>query len=280
MLIDLLHNRVRRRNLRYGYHSRFLNLGTCNLHYYERKGSNPEKTLLLLHGLGTSSSTWVHVLPALGPAWNVLAPDLPGFGFSTLRDPQEFFRLSELVDALAAFVDRTLNTPFVIVGHSLGGWLAAKLAMRRGPLVRRLILVNNAGILHEGILEQANAFDCRTMRDVSRLLNMLWLRYPWYFKAFYPAILHDLRSRHVPEFVRSIQAGDFINAELKNLTMPVSILWGTEDRLFPMTSVEIMKKEVPQAEVILLDKCGHVPQLERPKEFVPALRSILTREAV
>jgi abhydrolase domain-containing protein 6 len=279
VLINVLHNRVRRRYQRFGYQSRFLDLERCTLHCYERKGSQPEKTLVLLHGLGTSSSTWVHLLPALDPAWTVLALDLPGFGFSTVRDGESFFRFHELYNAVVTFIGETITTPFVLLGHSLGGWLAAKYAADHGESLRRLILVNNAGILHEGTIDQAYAFDLRSVRDLSRLLNTLWMRYPWYFKPFYPAILHDLRERHVSEFVRSIQPGDFVNEDLKRLMTRVSIVWGTADRLFAMKSVEIMKEAIPRAQIDLMDDCGHVPQLEKPKEFTGIIRNILRGEA-
>jgi pimeloyl-ACP methyl ester carboxylesterase len=104
------------------------------------------------------------------------------------------------------------------------------------------------------------------------------MRYPWYFKPFYPAILHDVRARHVSEFVRSIQPGDFVNEDLKRLTTRVSIVWGTADRLFAMKSVEIMKEAIPRAQVNLMDNCGHVPQLEKPREFTGIIRNILRGE--
>jgi len=278
LLIDILHNRVRRRIQRFGYRSRTLELDRCTLHYYEREGTGTDKTIVLLHGLGTSSSTWVHLLPKLDPAWNVVAPDLPGFGFSPLRNPRDFFLLSELYDSVVKFLGRSVRFPIVLLGHSLGGWLAARYAAEHGDTLRRLVLVNNAGIMHEETINQARAFDLRTIRDVSRLLNILWRRYPWYFKPFYPAILHDLHRRHVAEFVRSIQPRDFINEDLIRITVPVSLIWGRADRLFATKSVEILKREIPTAQVAFLDECGHVPQLERPKEFIRIVQGILREE--
>ncbi len=278
MLIDILHKRVRKRIQRYGYESRSLALDRCTLHYYQREGTGNGNTLVLLHGLGTSSSTWVHLLPKLDPAWNVVAPDLPGFGFSPLKNPQDFFLLSELYDALVKFLGRTVRFPIVLLGHSLGGWLAARYAAEHGDSLRRLILVNSAGIMHEETVHQARAFDLRTVQDVRRLLNALWRRYPWYFRPFYPSILRDLRRRHVAEFVRSIQPQEFVNEDLRRIAVPVNIVWGREDRLFAMKSVEILKTEIPAAQVTFIEECGHVPQLERPGEFIRVVREVLREE--
>ncbi len=278
MLVDLLHRRVRRRYHRIGFQSRFLDLDRCKLHYYERTGRQQGKNLVLLHGLGTSSSTGVYLLPNLDPAWTVLALDLPGFGFSTITNGERFFQFNELYRALVTFLERTTSDPFVLLGHSLGGWLAARYASEHGNSLQRLILVNNAGIQHEGTIDQARAFDLHSMRDLSRLLNILWLRYPWYFKLFYPAVLHDLRARHVPEFVRSILADDFVNDKLKRISIPVDVVWGKEDRLFAMKSVEIAEESIPRARFHFIDHCGHVPQLEKPGEFTDIVRTILREE--
>jgi pyruvate dehydrogenase E2 component (dihydrolipoamide acetyltransferase) len=234
---------------------------------------------VLLHGLGTSSSTWVYLLPTLDPAWTVLALDLPGHGFSALKGEGRFFQFNELYTAIVTFIEQTVTLPFVLLGHSLGGWLAARYAAEHGETLQRLILVNNAGILHEGTIDQAHAFNLQSVQDLGMLLNTLWLRYPWYFKPFYPAVLHDLRARCVGEFVTSIRPEYFVNEDLKKLTMRVNIVWGTADRLFAMKSVEIMRAAIPGAQVDLIDNCGHVPQLEKPKDFTALIRTILREEA-
>ena len=249
------------------------------MHYYERQEKDRSLTLVLLHGLGTSSSTWVHVLPKLDPQWTVFALDLPGFGFSSLRNGGRFLGFDELLGSVASFIEQRVGGPFVLLGHSLGGWLAAKYAARNKSTIRRLILVNNAGILDDRTTAMAKAFDVTTWVELSRLLNTLWFRYPWYFKPFYPAILRDLRKRHVPDFVRSIHPGDFVNNDLHSLKMNVDIVWGKEDRLITMQSVEIMQRAMPAARVHLIDKCGHVPQLERPREFTVILRDLLRQES-
>ncbi len=278
MFIDLLHQRIRRRYERFGFRSRSLTLDQSSLHYYERPGTDRVRTLILVHGLGTSASTWIHVIPRLDPSWTILAPDLPGFGFSTLPEGKSYFDFDELLRALTIFLDRTARQPFVLLGHSLGGWLAAKYAAHHQQNVRRLILVDNAGILHDQTFELGQAFDLRTLGDVRRLLAKIWVRYPWYFKPFYPAILHDLRKRSVSEFVRSVREENFLNADLRLLRRKLNIVWGRGDRLVTAKSVQMMKTEIPSATVDYIERCGHVPQLENPREFLSVLSNILQQE--
>jgi abhydrolase domain-containing protein 6 len=274
MLIDYLHHRVRKRYRKLGFETRQLTLEHCTLHYFERRNVGSSKTIVLLHGLGTSSSTWVHLLPSFDPSFNIIVPDLPGYGFSVLRGTVGFLSLDELSGEIDALL-QTIHAPFLLLGHSLGGWLAARYASEHPDRVSHLILVNNAGILYEGTEEQGRAFLVESIADVRRLLNTLWYRYPWYFKPFSTAILNDLRKRHVAEFVRGVHREDFLNERLARLTMPVSIIWGREDKLISPASVAIMRQAMPHATVHTIEKCGHVPQLERPKEFARAVHQIL-----
>ena len=276
--IDLLHRAMRRRYRRAGFSSRLLECGRFTLNYYECHRSDSAKTIMLVHGLGTSSSTWTHVLPKLSTTCNVIALDLPGFGLSTVNSGAGFARFHELYDALVEFIRQKSARPILLLGHSLGGWIAAKVAVNHPEMVAHLILVNNAGIFCEDTARQGSAFQVESIGDLRSLLNLIWFRYPWYFRPFYPAVLNDLRRRHVAEFVRSIQAKDFLNDELRKLAVRVSIIWGRRDNLISMKSVEIMERSIPHTTVHLLDKCGHVPQLERPKEFLNVVQRILEQQ--
>ncbi|HEY6952375.1 MAG TPA: hypothetical protein VI758_08195, partial [Bacteroidota bacterium] len=128
--------------------------------------------------------------------------------------------------------------------------------------------------------EQKALFQTKSVRDVRRLLDTLWFRYPWYFKPFYQAILKDLLKRRVPEFTQTLGQDHAVNNELGELTMIVDIIWGREDRLLSMESIEIMQRSIPHARVHFIEQCGHVPQLERRNEFTAILRELLhDREA-
>jgi abhydrolase domain-containing protein 6 len=275
LFIDLVHRIVRTRYRQAGFESRVVEQGRFTLHYYEHTLSDSSPTLVLVHGLGTSSSTWAHVLPELGRLCNIIALDLPGFGLSRINHGPGFASLSELHGAFESFIREEVPQPIILLGHSLGGWIAAHYAAIHQANVRHLVLVNNAGVLCDDTAGQGKAFQVESIGDLQRLLNLIWFRYPWYFKPFYPAVLNDLRRRRIPEFVQSIHAEDFLNEELRNLSMDVSIIWGDQDRLISMSSVEVMKRSIPRTQMYPLKQCGHVPQLECPREFVSVVRNIL-----
>lgn len=274
MLIDFLHKRIQKKFRKLGIQSQYLNLPTCSLHYYTN-GERHKKNVLLLHGLGTSSSTWVYVLPHLIRNYNVYAMDFPGFGFSRILNGRTLFTLRELRETVEIFVAETLRPPFTLLGHSLGGWVAAEFALRHQSDLSRLILINPAGLHHSGVEETGKLFAIGNLRDLYSLLNRLWWKYPWYFKPFGPAILADLRKRRVAEFIKTVTNEDFLNDRLQGLRIPVDLVWGTSDGVISAEALEILKRALPHLRVMLIEKCGHVPQLERPQSVKAILDRIL-----
>jgi pimeloyl-ACP methyl ester carboxylesterase len=178
--------------------------------------------------------------------------------------------------AIEQFIRDTQHGPIILIGHSLGGWLAARYAVAHPRSVRHLILINNAGIKYDGFEQQAELFRFRDVDDVRRLLQKMWYRYPWYFKPFASSIYKSLKQKQIDQFVHSINDEDLLNRSFKSLHLPIDILWGANDGLISNTSVEIMKQLAPQAKEHFIPECGHVPQLERPRELIHVLTAVLT----
>jgi pimeloyl-ACP methyl ester carboxylesterase len=231
-----------------------------------------------VHGLGTSSSTWLKLYPFFLQNYSIIALDLAGFGFSTTPQDIPFFSLQEHAASLHAVTAHLGLPPFTLVGHSMGGWVAAKYAAAHPEQVRRLVLINTAGVYVEGTEELRKIFNIRTTADVSRLVHAMWFRYPWYFRLFLPALRSDLIKRRVPDLVQSVHREDFLDDELKKLTMPVHLMWGREDRLLSAGSVREIERLVKQLSVDYIEGCGHVPQLERPEELLKIFEKVMARE--
>src|SRR5437868_3920950 len=109
---------------------------------YEVGGDGPP--LLLVHGLGGAASNWVELAPALAATHHVLVPDLPGHGGSSPLPAAP--TLDPFADVVAAVAKREGMLPAAFVGHSLGGLVALRLALRRPKAVSALVLAAPAGI--------------------------------------------------------------------------------------------------------------------------------------
>jgi len=258
-----------------GFRSEFLDLESCRLHFFRRLRGKNAKHIVFIHGLGTSSSTWIKILSSLDKSFSITCVDLPGHGFSRIKHDLPFLTLEQLDTTVEQFLRQTQQKPIILIGHSLGGWLAARFAINHPKVVCRLILINNAGIQYPGVAHQAEVFDIQSVKDVRRLLQRMWFRSPWYFALFASSIFHSLRKKRVNDFVASVREKDFLNASLPVLSMPVDVIWGEEDRLISKQSVEIIKQLLPQAKEHWIPQCGHVPQLERPRELSSLLQRLL-----
>jgi pimeloyl-ACP methyl ester carboxylesterase len=279
MLIPFLHRLVRKKLISQGISSNRVSISGTSIYYYEAGPDHPRDTLVLVHGLGTSSSTWAQALPELAREYHVIALDLPGFGFSLPNDGFAVYSINQYVAMLKEFLDKVLTGGFVLLGHSLGGWITMKYALNQPQRVHHLILVNTAGVYYQGAEALLELFDIRSTKDTNRLLDRIWKRYPWYFKLFTPFVFEDLMRRKVPQIVRGVQESDFVNADLPRLHMPVSVIWGKGDQLLSFDTVTTLGERLPARTIHFIEDSGHVPQLEAPREFMAVVWKIL-RERV
>src|SRR2546428_822199 len=192
---------------------------------YAVRGPAGAPDLLVLHGLGDSIAGWARVLGPLSRTHRVHIVDLPGHGLS---EPPADFRLQTLLDPVARYA-AGLHAP-VLVGHSLGGWLAARLALRPESRASGLLLVNPAGaVLPE---EEWTRFrELLDSADASAYVDRAFHRAPLALRLFPGEVARAMSSPATREFLRAVAADDFLrDAELASLSMPVRIVWGERDR--------------------------------------------------
>jgi pimeloyl-ACP methyl ester carboxylesterase len=253
-------------------------------------GAGPE--LVAIHGLGATKASFLPTVAALAGSHRVIALDLPGFGESgkPLGAPYDarFFAQSvlELLDALG------LERPHV-VGNSLGGRVALELGLRASDRVDRLVLLAPSmawrrkrpwasalrlvrpelGALQpvprravEAIVERAvpGARSGWTAAGVDEFLRVYMT--PRGRAAFYAA------ARQI--YLEEPEGEDGFWPRLRTLSRPAMFVWGRQDRLVPIGFARHVTEALPTAEHVELD-CGHVPQLERPRETHAAMARFL-----
>lgn len=267
--------------------------------YIVDAGSGP--CVLLLHGYGDSILSWRRVVPALAGDHRVIAIDLPGFGRSGRpRDRALIDHYSVFFPELAALMEIEHAT---VVGHSLGGAVALTIALEQPGAVDRLALVAPAGlgdsapwwwhaiagtyVNWQAMLMLPNPLARSVIRGTMR--SFLKQR-----------LVHDTRQLEhlIEEFVdkhggrrqlaRLIGAGrsliggydgSLLERARSGLPMPVSVIWGDQDRLADPAHAAPFARAVPHAEIHLLERCGHYPQMEFPTRFNELLREFTGRPA-
>jgi pimeloyl-ACP methyl ester carboxylesterase len=227
--------------------------------------------LVLLHGAGDQAGTWLHVAPSLAKRYTLVIPDLAGHGDSAPATGP--IPTADIFGALEAVIaSQAQGQRLTVVGNSLGAWMAMVLATRHPDWVERVVAVNGGPLKGTN----TNVRMLPTTRQEARE-TMAQLR-----DASSPAIpdkVLDDMVRQAPTgplfrfaiTAASMDAWILTEEDLRTLKVPVRLIWGVSDGLMPMDYAQRMLAVLPDAELIPIEHCGHMPQQEAPERFKTAL---------
>jgi pimeloyl-ACP methyl ester carboxylesterase len=237
---------------------------------------------LILHGWGSSSDSWVSVQKQISEqGFEVIVPDFPGFGKSPT--PKEPWNVDSYVNWLNDFIieinksGSDFTEPFFLLGHSFGGRIAIKFAVKYSEKIQSLILCSSAGIKPEVGLQQEIFY------YLARIGDYLFSQKPFRrFKntarnIFYKAIRRKdylMANGVMKETIKNILEEDLLDYLSKVKTQTL-ILWGKLDKMAPVKYAYIMKEKIPNSKLIILPKVGHSPQLDIPEKLSQTLIQFL-----
>ncbi|MFH9012284.1 alpha/beta fold hydrolase [Streptomyces sp. NPDC017943] len=243
---------------------------------YTRRGSGDP--LLLLHGIGHHRQAWDPVVPALAAERDVIAVDLPGCGESPALPDGMAHDLPTMSAVLTAFFSALdIERPHV-AGNSLGGLLALDLA--RASLVRSVTALSPAGFWNDA--ERRYAFAVLTaMRGIARRMPLPVverLARPALGRTLLTSSIYARPGRRAPEavvaetralagaqgFAETLRSGRTVQFTHDIVGTPVTVAWGNRDRLLVPRQGVRAKTVIPQARLVRLPGCGHVPMNDDP----------------
>jgi 2-hydroxy-6-oxonona-2,4-dienedioate hydrolase len=242
------------------------------IHYVEAGNG---ATLILIHGLADNIAVWDSIIQGLAARFRVIAFDQVGFGHSD--KPLLSYRVSSLVDFLDGFMTELKIERASLVGNSLGAWVAADFALKHPERVERLVLSDAAGYA-----AWAKTMDPRALRAL-RLASRDDIRYlgplTFHDKRFYQDIDLAFKERvtagdsyTIGQLLDAmIRGDDVLENRLQAINQPTLVLWGRDDKLIPLTFGERFHQEIANSRLLIIDNCGHMPQVECPNEFTSAV---------
>jgi pimeloyl-ACP methyl ester carboxylesterase len=276
------------RSEHFPFHQRTFLYGDTPVMHFDA-GAGP--AIVLIHGLGANLTHFEHVAPPLVDAgFRVCGLDLPGFGLS--GKPTRAYSIRWLAGAVTALMDHLGIAQATLAGHSLGGLVAADAALHDRERVERLVLISSAGlfqmplpfqwvmrtIMRPGLVATALERNARRLLEkrvfeerndkVERFIEQSVTRPDSRFVKDLARVMWSLRKE---------LTGYHLFDEVHRLTMPTLVIYGGRDRLLPTKSVPTWAGKLPAGELEVIERCGHMPIIEKPEQVVARMKTFLLR---
>jgi len=258
-------------------------------------GSGPP--LLLIHGIGDSSETWLKAIPELARRYTVIAPDLLGHGESA--KPRADYAIAAYACGMRDLLSVLDVDRVTVVGHSLGGGIAMQFAYQFPDRCERLVLVGSGGIGPEvhpllriaaapgaelGLSLAASAPVRAAMRLAAPVLRStggmrLGPDFGYVLDRY-----RALRPRTARQaFLRTLRAGVDVRGQVITMldrcylaeVLPTLIIWGRRDRVIPIRHARIAHEAIPGSRLEIFDQSGHFPHRDDPERFVAVVDDFL-----
>ncbi|KPN17400.1 hypothetical protein AO715_04945 [Xanthomonas sp. Mitacek01] len=246
--------------------------------------------IVMLHGYTGSKENWYRLVPELDARYPLVMPDLPGWGDSERVADADHGFVAEAAH-VAAFLRHLDAGPVVLLGHSMGGGIAALVAARYPDLVARVGLIDAAGVHFEdnafglAVLDGQNPFGIENTEAIDRYLSVLFFdrkarppmpwpgpiafaRYRRNEAAFEQSVL-DRIGRSDERFAPGDAAAD--------IRQPAVLIWGAHDAVIDPSAMGLYAARMPQARQVLLDRSGHMTIMEQPRDVADAVHWLIER---
>ncbi len=234
--------------------------------HYARAGSG--QPVVLLHGWGGEIASFGAIPSILARRFDVVALDLPGFGKTPL--PTRPWGTPDYAELVVECLRQLELGPATLIGHSYGGKTSIVVAAQHPELVRRLVLVDSAGIRPaRGPVYYLRVYGLKTVRGLVGIPPLRAYREPLLKRAYAALGSADYQAAHDPILRATLVR--VVNEDLRDLLprikSPTLLIWGSEDEDTPLADGRLMEKLIPDAGLVVVPGAGHFSYLHDVDNF-------------
>jgi Predicted hydrolases or acyltransferases (alpha/beta hydrolase superfamily) len=230
--------------------------------------------LVFLHG-GGGIGIWLPAMARLAKEFDVIAPEHPGFGESDM--PAWLDTVGDLANFYLDFLDQLDLRGVHLVGSSLGGWIAADLAVRNSTRLASVTLIGAAGIHVDGVA-QVDTFLTNEEQRIRDLFHDQELAEAVIAGSQRPELEDAALKNRMTTAKLSWQPRNHdphLRKWLHRIKVPTLLVWGEHDRVFPKDYAFAYQQLIPGAKVVVIPECGHLPHVEKGDVFAAELETFI-----
>lgn len=246
-------------------------IGDLVINYFEKSGN--ENAVIFLHGWRLDGGIWLKIIKSLNQLkHSFYSLDLPGFGKSTI--PPFSFTVGDYSDVIKEFIEKLKLKNVCLVGHSFGGQVTIKVAVSYPPLVKKLVLINCAGVKRKTFWKKIKKIIAKILKPIFVLFPLKSLR-----RKLYQAIGAEdyLATPHLRDIFLNIIKDDIIQ-ELPLISQNTLVVWGEKDKITPLPLGRLIKQKIRFSNFVILKNQGHSDFFEKSEEFLESFSNFLNKD--
>lgn len=261
-------------------YSQISKINGIDLYYEVYPNLNANKTLFLIHGFLASSFSFRYIIPELMKQYHIIAVDIPPFGRSG-KDLKYTFSYKNIAATFIKLIHNLQLKNVSLIGHSMGGQIGLYMALQQPEIFDKIILFASSGYLQQvrksliflSYLPFAHIFVKKKLVDSGGVEgNLLKVVYDknqiteGMIKGYLePYIENDAIFHALAKFSRD-REGDLSKEDLNKIHIPCLLVWGAHDRIVPLQVGKRLNQDLPNSELVVLEKTGHLTPEEKPDE--------------
>lgn len=260
--------------------------------YVERDAATTDApVLVMVHGFTGSKENWYPLANALGERYRIVIPDLPGWGESERKAGADYGFAAQAA-RVAAFIQAVApREPVVLLGHSMGGGIAALVAARHPESVARVGLLDAAGVRFKdnrfglAVLDGDNPFAVEDEASLRRYLDTVfhdaeakpWLPWPASSALIERRQRDAAFEQKVLDRIGRSEESLLPGKAAADIRQPTLLLWCRQDAVIDASAMALYAERIPQASQVLLEGCGHMSLMEQPEAVAKAVIALVQR---
>jgi pimeloyl-ACP methyl ester carboxylesterase len=269
----------------FGFEQKKIDIGELSLSYYESERSADKPTVLLLHGYSADKDVWPRFARHLVDDYHIIIPDFAGHGDTGFNKEWDYSAPKQ-AERLLALIDKLSIQHVHLAGNSMGGFIAAYFAKDYPQRTLSALLIDPAGVysakpsdMGKMLAKGRNPFEIHNNAEFDEFYPMTMANPPW-LPGFVLAAISEVYQQRQPQLKKifaDFHEKDMLDTQLNEIQVPVLLLWGQEDRLIHVSSVDVWKAGINNIQVEVWEGIGHMPMVEVPKKTAALYQNFLNK---